>query len=286
MSAPAATEVAAAASAEEAVALEALLVSRAYLYALFHKLLGGRPNAELLDELLGSDMADVVDEYAADDETMAGLGRFLSRLAAREDRAELLDEARDEHMRLFVGPAALPALPWESPYRTKEPSVFQESTLAVRRAYRARGLEPKRIQRVPDDHVALLCAFMEAQASSALAAFRAGDMEGLCDLLRDQQAFAAEHLAGWLPSYARDVRRSKTAVLYPQMIEALAAFVALDVAFAGEGALWAASNAGASLAAPGSPEAAAFSRVDAAREGLAELRLQGIEENELVSIGR
>ena len=90
-----------------------------------------------------------------------------------EGRAALLEAARDEHVRLLVGPGALPAIPWEAPYRTGEPTVFQEGTLAVRAAYRARGVEPKRLARVPDDHVALLCAFM-AQRGAALAALLIG----------------------------------------------------------------------------------------------------------------
>ena len=79
---------------------------------------------------------------------MRGFAAFLEALAAREDRAALLDAARDEYTRLFVGPGALPAPTWESPDLTKEPTLFQENTLAVRAAYRAHGVEPKRLQPV------------------------------------------------------------------------------------------------------------------------------------------
>ena len=106
-------------------------------------------------------------------------------------------------------------------------------------------------------------------------------------LLREQQAFASEHLAGWLPAYAKRARRSRTAVLYPQMIEALCAFSVLDAAFAGEGACWMEAADGADWGAvPGSPEAEALAMWDAARARLATLRPRGIEENELVSIER
>ena len=122
----------------ESVALEALLLARARLYALFHKLFGAAPDAAVLEALLGGATADAVDEYAEDDETMRGFGRFLSELAAVEGRAALLEAARDEYVRLLVGPGALPAIPWEAPYRTGEPTVFQEGTLAVRRVSGAR----------------------------------------------------------------------------------------------------------------------------------------------------
>ncbi len=83
----------AAGTAEEAFALEELLLSRAYLYTLFHKLLGAAPDAAALDALLGRETAEVVGAYAEDDATMRGFARFLEGLAAREDRAALLDEA-------------------------------------------------------------------------------------------------------------------------------------------------------------------------------------------------
>ena len=152
---------------ERAAGLEELLRARAYLFELFHKLTGAAPDAEVLDALLGEATAACAGAYAEDDETMAGFARFLRELAAREDRTGLLDAARDEYTRLFVGPAALPAPVWESPYRTKELTLFQENTLSVRAAYRAHGLEPKRVQRVPDDHVALVCGFMARRARVA-----------------------------------------------------------------------------------------------------------------------
>lgn len=292
MSAPmmSAAQAPAAESAEvEALELEALLAARAYLYALFHKALGATPDAEVIDALLSTATADAVGEYAADDETMCGLGAFLSELAAHDDRAALLEAARDEHTRLFVGPGQLPALPWESPYRTREAIAFQESTLAVRRAYRERGWEPKRLQRVPDDHVALECAFMAKLAAEALEAFRAGDAAGLPAALRGQRTFVGEHMAGWLGEYAKDVRRSKTAVLYPQLVEALAAFVKLDAVFLDEAAFWAEERAGEGgwdAAVPGSAAAEAFARLDAARARVEVLRPFGVEDCELEEAGK
>lgn len=275
-------------SAGESVALEALLLARAHLYALFRKLFGAAPDAAVLEALLGEATADAVDEYA-DDETMRGFGRFLSDLAAAGDRAALLEAARDEHVRLLVGPGALPALPWEASHRTGEPTVFQEGTLAVRAAYRARGVQPRRMQRVPDDHVALECAFMAREARRSLSQLIAGDVRALAAGLRAQQSFAVEHLAEWLGAYAKGLRRSKTAVLYPQAAEALAAFVALDATFLAESALWAEELAAtgegfeALGAVAGSPEAQAFAAAEKALAALEETRPFGIEDYELAA---
>nr|WP_229026774.1 molecular chaperone TorD family protein [Eggerthella lenta] len=266
-----------------------MLLARARLYALFHKLFGAAPDAAAIEALLGEATADAVDEYAEDDETMRGFGRFLSELAAVEGRAALLEAARDEHVRLLVGPGALPAIPWEAPYRTGEPTVFQEGTLAVRAAYRARGVQPKKLQRVPDDHVALECAFMALEARRSLAQLIACDVRALAAGLRAQQSFAVEHMAGWLGEYAKGLRRSATAVLYPQAAEALAAFVALDATFLAEAALWAeeVSASGEKFealgAVAGSPEAQMFAAAEEALAALEQTRPFGIEDYELAA---
>lgn len=61
----------------ESIDLEALLLSRAYLYMLFHKLFGGTPDAAMVACVLSETTRDVVEEYAGDDPSMKGLGRFL-----------------------------------------------------------------------------------------------------------------------------------------------------------------------------------------------------------------
>lgn len=272
-----------AAMRQDALQLEALLVSREYLYTLFHKLLGGTPDAELLEVLLGDATADVVEEYAGDNATLRGLCAFLRELRA-EDAAGLIDRARDEYARIFVGPAALPASPYESPYTgVHDMGVFQENTLAVRAWYRERGYQAKRLQAVPDDHVSMMCAFMTTQAAAALAAFREGRFTELAGCLRDQMAFAEAHLANWVGTFATSVRNSKagaSAVLYPQMLEALDAFASADVAFLTEAAYWVESH-------PDMPPTAPAPELAAAEEALAALvsiRPFGIQDNELVPV--
>ena len=95
------------------------------------------------------------------------------------------------------------------------------------------------MQRVPDDHVALVCGFMARRARVALATLAAGDAAELAVELRDELAFSRAHLTNWLGAFARAERQSKTAVLYPQLVEALAAFADVDAVFLAEAAYWA-----------------------------------------------
>lgn len=276
----------------ESIDLEALLLSRAYLYTLFHKLFGGTPDAAMVACVLSETTRDVVEEYAGDDPSMKGLGRFLENLGECVDGAVLTEQARDEYTRLFIGPGEVPCQPMESPYRTKDVAVFQENTLAVRAIFRERGLQLTRLMRIPDDHIATMCGFMAHEAERSLAELRAGNVGDLAASLRDEEAFVRDHMLTWVDDFARCARRSKTAVLYPQMIEALAAFVRNDAVLLSEAACWAeeARDAcgetipGGLGALPGSPEAAAFAEVSDALAALARLRPFGIEDHELVSI--
>ena len=267
---------------QDALQLEALLVSRAFLYTLFHKLMGGEPNEQLLAALLDDATADVIDEFAAGSEELKAFGDFLTELRAVE-ASDLLDRASDEYTRVFVGPTALPASPYESPYTgAHDMSLFQENTLAVRGVYHAHGLRVRREQAVPDDHVAIMCAYMAKLADRALEAFHAGDSAALADLLRDAGSFAEAHLANWVGIFAESVRNSKAgaaAAMYPQIVEALAAFVRADVVFTVEAAYWAQCN---SLEPHGSaPE---LEPACAALGNLADIRPFGIQDNELVNL--
>ena len=269
--------------AQDALQLEALLVSRAYLYTLFNKLFGGTSDEELLDALLGPTTADVVEEFSGNSPALAAFGGLLAALHG-QDRATLLDAVRDEYTRVLIGPGNLPASPYESPYTgAHDMALFQENTVAVRRAYHAAGLRVKREQAVPDDHVSLLCAFMAALGMRSLKAMRAGEYAALAAGLRDQAAFQSTHMGEWLDTYAASVRNSKAGaqhVLYPQLIEALSAFVKADADFLAESAFWAESQGGGEATGV-APELAA---VQVALESLQAMRPFGIQDNELVSI--
>ena len=254
----------------ESIDLEALLLSRTYLYTLFHKLFGGTPDAAAVTCVLSETTRDVVEEYAGDDPSMKGLGRFLENL----------------------GPGELPCQPMESPYRTKDAAVFQENTLAVRAIFREHGLQLARLMRIPDDHIATMCGFMAHEAERSLTELCAGNVGALAVSLRGEEAFVRDHMLTWVDDFARCARRSKTAVLYPQMIEALAAFVRNDAVLLSEAACWAEEArdvcgemiSGGLGALSGSPEAAAFAEVSDALAALARLHPFGVEDHELVSI--
>ena len=200
------------------------------MYLLFHKAFGGKPDKAFLGVLLSDETLDVVNGYADDNATMCGLARFLLELRQRDER-ELAVRVQSEFERYFVGPMAQPACPYESPYRTNEATLFQANTEDVRAIYRAHGLLPKGYLHVPDDHVSLMCAFMARLATETLNVLREDDLPALRNVLGQQVAFTEEHLVSWTPQYALQARAERMPVLYPQLIEAFAAFTQADADF-------------------------------------------------------
>lgn len=100
-----------------------------------------------------------------------------------------------EFNRLFVGPGRVPAAPFETVYRSPERTLMREVTMAVRAAYRERGMETDAKNVQPDDHAAYECAFV----AFLLERDEEGDAEAL-------DAFCADHLQRWVPQHVACVR--------------------------------------------------------------------------------
>ncbi|WP_101722078.1 TorD/DmsD family molecular chaperone [Eggerthella timonensis] len=272
------------AARDELLSLEALLVARAYAYELFHKTFGGEPTEALLAVISSPETEDVLDEYAAESETLANLKAFARGLEKKVGGEGFLDEVRDEFARFFEGPADLPALPWESTYVGNESTVFQASTLAVREAYRAQGLRATCFKRMPDDHVSIMCSFMSLLALRTLDALRSRDGEAMRALLAAQRAFVDDHMANWLPAYAANACHVRIAHLYPQFAQGIAAFAQVESAFLPKALGWVNDNSACGTLSPDVVEydsSEYFSQVEGALGRLSALELKGIGDNEV-----
>lgn len=261
-----------------------LLVSRTYLYTLFHKLFGGAATEELVGILTSDETVEFATIYSEDDAAMKEFIEFVVSLRGR-DVEKLVSAADDEYTRLLVGPGRPEVLPWESPYLTNEASFFQENTVAVRRLFRRYGFVPKRCGHVPDDHISLLCAFTAESGRRLSKALLMQDLATLAEGLRAQRSFVVQHMANWLDSFALCAGRASSAVLLPQAAKALASFVRTDAIFLGEAAYWAESLKEESVGSPcGRSIADRLAQAQDALDRLAAVRLFGLEENELEEI--
>ncbi|MEC4271914.1 molecular chaperone TorD family protein [Adlercreutzia sp. R25] len=257
-----------------------LLAARAEAYLLFHKLFGGAPTPELFDELMSDEARGAFEILGSESAPLSQVAPLLATLSAG-DRDALVEGARGEYTRLLIGPGQPEALPWESPYVSNEAWFFQENTLVVRRAYEEAGLRARMQGHTPDDHVAIMVDFMAALGRRSVEVLREGRLNDAAELLRRQERFLTEHMLNWLPLFAESARRSKTAVLYPQMAEALSEFAKVDAVLLSEVAYWAEQTEPESSSEDGTVGETVF---DAAYNRLRPLRLVGLEDSEITAL--
>lgn len=210
-------------------AVEVLLSNRTFLYALFHKVFGREPDAELLN-ILTSDAT--VESFSllseTDGDIMSRAAKFLEEVKADQADPAFVGEVKDEYTRLFIGPTKLVAPPWESVYCGKEGMLFQESTLEVREFYKSFGFLPQGYPRVADDSLALELDFMSRLAAKALEALQTGEEAALKRYVAGADLFLTAHLIVWIPKFMEKMTESPSNVLYPQLCLILEDFLKKD----------------------------------------------------------
>lgn len=182
---------------DEAISIK--LANRHFLYRYLWRAYAAAPDEAFLD-IVRSDHALQACSLMGDDE-----GRMQQSLAsAVNGGAETLDldALRSAYTRLFEGPAALPAPPWESVYTSGENLIFQRSTLEVRAAYREAGYQAVGYPHEADDHLATELAFMAELAKRASEAYEDGDAVAAHKLLITQDDFLDQHLCPWVGMFA------------------------------------------------------------------------------------
>lgn len=119
----------------------------------------------------------------------------------RESGAAGEDEklVRRDYNRLFYGPGPMLAPPYESVHRSDEGLVFEQETIQVRAAYAEFQLAAPRLNKEPDDHLALELGFLGELCVRAMDAVDADDDLALTRLLVGVQDFLDAHLLVWGP---------------------------------------------------------------------------------------
>lgn len=123
---------------------------------------------------------------------------------------ERVDDLRREWLRLFVGLGAPQASCLESFYVEPSGRMFAESTLAVREAYRAYGLQIERLHSEPDDHLGLMLGFLSHLIGAEIEAREAGEGDAAEKIASDQEAFLVEHVLPWLSAWRYTVEKCAT----------------------------------------------------------------------------
>ena len=177
-----------------------LLANRVFLYHCLSRAFVFEPDGALLDA--ASDNV-VLKEACSLLDGDGDCGVELWGLISDAARARgALDELRGEYTRLFIGPNTPPVPPWESVFVSKDGLLFQESTLAVREAYRSQGFRAASYPHEPDDHLATELSFMAALSERTVRAFEEGDIDRCKELLSSQVDFLQGHLLVWIREFS------------------------------------------------------------------------------------
>lgn len=203
-----------------------LLSARAYVFSALHRLLGSEPTKELLNAVSSEESLAALALFEGDSEAAGKLKTVFA--SCRDLSDEAVDAIRSEYTRLFLGPDKLIAPPWESCYTAKERALFQESTLHVRSWYQQYSYVPAGYPSHPDDHISLMMHFLALTTERAKTCFEQDLLCGYKSLLEGQKLFEKNHILNWMDAYCADMDKSETKLLYPQLVRAMAAFIAYD----------------------------------------------------------
>jgi TorA maturation chaperone TorD len=129
---------------------------------------------------------------------------FLKTLGQRPCQ-ECGDEIRIDFTRLFLGLRKTLAPPWESVYLPRGRRVFQEPTLAVRRAYLEAGFAHDTMFQIPDDHVGLELEFLASMNERSADALENGSPSQYQEATGKKERFIEEHLSLWIERFAADI---------------------------------------------------------------------------------
>jgi len=126
--------------------------------------------------------------------------------SAQGEAAELLVALQRDFTFLFKMVGVSLTSPYESFYRTDDRTVFGPTTLEVRAAYAAIGLELAEQGREPEDHIGLEFLFLEQLFAQLAAHFESDDVQAAAQTTNTIAAFLKDHLLVFAGEFFKNVQ--------------------------------------------------------------------------------
>jgi TorA maturation chaperone TorD len=212
---------------DTATELAEILVIRGCVYDMLRRLFLLGPEENII-----SDFFVLATAYRELDEAAcySWERRFSSQLQTMRLTAikTVSRQLKPEFTRLFIGPRQVPAPPYESCYRSPERVLMQAMAIQVREQYRSAGLEVKRLNREPDDHIGLELEFMYYLNHQASAALMTQSVPALLAALERQDGFLTRHLSEWTTAFCDDIAANARQEFYRCLAEFLNGFILTD----------------------------------------------------------
>ena len=180
-----------------------ILTAEALAYTFINRAFYEKPTDEFINTLVSEKL--FAQWPLPPDDEFTNAGQNILQAFSANWQAGKLNDLKKDYQQLFIGPARLPAPPWESVYLSDDRLVFEKQTTAVRQFYARYGLQAANLYKEPDDHFGLEMAFMAHLCTLGLEAIRQGEVETAQTHLNAQRDFLEEHLLLWAPDFLNRV---------------------------------------------------------------------------------
>lgn len=217
------------AAAEEQATLadvHVALKERAASYGLLSRLYRKEADDRLLREMHGQKYRVSTGNADVDDGNKL-IANYLSGMWENT-----VTELAADYMRVFFGhgySGHAAAYPFESVYTSEKRLLMQEARAEVLAIYRAAGLDKQEDWKEGEDHIALELEYMQIMAQRAATALIKGDRETCIANLTAQRNFLDDHLIGWAPMLAAEMKKFAKTDFYKGLASLTTGFLACDM---------------------------------------------------------
>lgn len=206
--------------------------ARRYAYDLLRRLFLEEPTVELLSWLQQEDNLTLfpnVENSVALSNALKEMNDSLAGHTFSEDEAGF-DDIHWDFTRLFIGPEAPPAPPWESVYVSRDKLLFQQSTLDVKQFYEKHGFELEGSEREAADHIGFELDFLYhlSEQSAGLLEKDGIDSVNFMESLRTQKTFLQRHPLAFIDAFSRNVYNHAETPFYRALSTVLQQFLQQD----------------------------------------------------------
>lgn len=171
------------------------LVAHQLAYSFLSKAYYELPEAEFINLLAEQRLFDEWLLGSDDESTKVGL-ELLKSFCEQWDDTQLV-ALNTDYTRLFIGPGAMFAPPWESVYRSAEHLIFDKQTLQVRQRYQAYGMPIPKLHVEPEDHFGLELRFVAYLCNLGINALEQNRGDQLLQIEAEVQSFLRDHVLQW-----------------------------------------------------------------------------------------
>lgn len=207
-----------------------LMESRANVYKVL-----SRSYLKEIDGAFAQEFAEAFNFESGNAELVRSLDVAKEALAGVDEAAlELLAVDFD---RVFFGMGPLiarHAFPYESVYTSDRGIMMQDAYAQVLHVYRQQHLAKDKSFTEPEDHIAVELAFMATLSDRTATFLREGLEEAAEETVRQQIAFAQNHLLNWIDRFCTDLAAAAPGTFYEAIATFTKLFVQEDVALLGE----------------------------------------------------